>query len=260
MNRHQQAAAAIDPSGEPTSGLDAAAWGHRLEAADAGEVIAWAAARWPGEVALFTSFQASGMVILDLAHRLAAGLRVLTLDTGRLPQETYDQIERVRRRYGVEVEVVSPDARAVEELVRRGGPNLFYRSLEDRRECCRVRKVEPLRRALAPFAAWMSGLRRDQGGERARVGKVELDRLNDPEGRLVKVSPLADWSDERVWRYLRDNRVPYHPLYDRGYRSIGCAPCTRPARPAEGPRAGRWWWEAGEVRECGLHVLQGAGR
>lgn len=237
------------------AGDDWAALAVRFEAASAEEVIAWAVQRFGNGLALSTSLQAGGMVVLDLLHRLGAQPRVLTLDTGRLPQETYDHIDRVRQHYGVEVEIQFPDAAEVQQLVRLGGPNLFYRSPEDRRECCRVRKVEPLRRALEPFDAWLSGLRRGQSAARAGTPKVERDRALDPRGRRVKVNPLADWSEERLWDYIRGHGVPYHPLYDQGYLSIGCAPCTRPARPAEGPRAGRWPWEAGGSRECGLHVV-----
>lgn len=229
----------------------------RLEAASAEELIAWTLEHYAGSLALCTSLQAGGMVILDLCHRLGGELRVLTLDTGRLPAETYDHVDRVRQRYGVDVEMIHPDAAAVEALVRDAGPNLFYRSPQDRRACCRVRKVEPLRRALAPFAAWLSGLRRGQSPERADTGKVQPDPM-DP--RRLKVNPLADWSEQRVWEYVRRRDVPYHPLYDRGYQSIGCAPCTRPTRPQEDPRAGRWWWEGDGPRECGLHLVPLGGR
>jgi len=137
-------------------------------------------------------------------------------------------------------------------MVRRHGPNLFYGSVEARRRCCHVRKVEPLRRALSGFDAWVSGLRRDQSPSRASTPKVEIDRSN---GGLVKLNPLADWTAERVRDYVDENRVPCHPLYERGYTSIGCAPCTRPVEPGEDRRAGRWWWEsAAERKECGLHV------
>ena len=229
-------------------------WARRFESAPPERVLAWAHERWGEELAIVTSFQASGMVLIDLAHRHRLPLRVMTLDTGRLPEETYTLIDRVRSRYRIEVEVVLPDHREVQDLVREGGPNLFLLSPEHRQRCCFVRKVAPFRRAVAGLQAWVSGLRRDEGGVRAEVPKVELDAVNRSEGGLFKLNPLADWTEDQVWSYIRDHSVPYHALYDRGYRSIGCAPCTRPARPAEDARASRWWWEDAGPKECGLHL------
>jgi phosphoadenylyl-sulfate reductase (thioredoxin) len=254
------------PSGAPfdlrsfssREGLDAEAraaddWARRFESAPPERLLAWAHERWGDRLALVTSFQASGMVLVDLAHRYRLPLRLLTLDTGRLPDETYTLIDRVRARYDVEVEIVLPDHSEVEALVRDDGPNLFLQSPEHRRRCCHARKVAPFRRAVANLDAWVSGLRRDEGGARTAVPKVELDLAHGPEGGLFKLNPLADWSEDQVWSYVRHHAVPYHALYDRGYRSIGCAPCTRPARPAEDARASRWWWEDGGAKECGLH-------
>jgi phosphoadenosine phosphosulfate reductase len=189
-------------------------------------------------------------------------VRVVTLDTGRLPDETHRMIEAVRERYGVEVEVFYPDTRRVQEMVRRGGPNLFYRGTAERQECCRVRKVEPMERALGTVDAWVTGLRRDQTPERADTPKVAEDRrfgVGRPRP-LWKIAPLADWSAEKVWDYTQTHDVPRHPLYDKGYTSIGCAPCTRPPRPGAGERDGRWWWESEAPRECGLHILRDGGR
>jgi thioredoxin-dependent adenylylsulfate APS reductase len=229
-------------------------WARRFESAPPERLLAWASDRWGDRLALVTSFQASGMVLLDLAHRHRVPLRVLTLDTGRLPEETYALIDRVRARYDLAVEVVLPDHHEVEALVREGGPNIFLQSPEHRHRCCFVRKVAPFRRAVTGLEAWISGVRRDEGGARTAVPKVEVDLVNRPAGGLLKLNPLADWSEDQVWSYLHDHSVPYHPLYDRGYRSIGCAPCTRPARPAEDPRASRWWWEGDTHKECGLHL------
>ena len=226
----------------------------KLEYAEPERILALALDRWPGRVALATSFQAEGMVLLDMAWRIDPEVRVITLDTGRLPQETYEVIDKVRRRYGVEVEIFFPDAVAVEELVRQKGPNLFYDSMAARLDCCRVRKVEPLKRALVGLDAWVTGLRRSQGAERAGVRAVEID---PDHGGIYKLNPLARWSWEEVEAYVREHDVPRHPLYARGYASIGCAPCTRPVQPDEDARAGRWWWEDGGHKECGLHVLRG---
>lgn len=232
--------------------LDAA----ELEGADPESILALALEEWPGRVALVTSFQAEGLVLLDMAWRIDPAVRVITLDTGRLPQETYEVIDRARRRYGVEVEIFFPDACAVEALVRKGGPNLFYHSARSRLDCCHVRKVEPLKRALTGLEAWITGLRRSQGAARAAVCEVEIDREH---GDIVKLNPLAGWSREQVDAYALEHDVPRHPLYAQGYASIGCAPCTRPVAPGEDPRAGRWWWEDGGDKECGLHVLRGPG-
>ncbi len=213
-------------------------------------VIEWALERWHPRIAICTSFQAEGMVILDMAWRINPNVRVFTVDTGRLPQETYEIIEAVRERYGIEVEVYFPNTRQIEAMVRRFGPNLFYRSVEARLLCCKLRKVEPIRRVLNGLDAWITGLRREQWASRANIRKIEIDHDH---GGLAKINPLADWTYEEVWDYIRDNDVPYHKLYDQGYTSIGCAPCTRPTRPGEDPRAGRWWWEKDAPKECGIH-------
>lgn len=220
-------------------------------APDATSLLAWALEHFGSRIALVTSFQAEGIVLLDLARRLDRDVRVLTLDTGRLPPETHELIEAVSRRFDVTVEVVHPDHAALDALVRARGPNLFRRSLEDRQACCRVRKVEPLARSLDGLDAWITGLRRGQSLERRGTPRVAIEP--GPVPRL-KLAPLADWAEARVWAHIRRHDLPYHPFYDRGYRSIGCAPCSRPVRMGEGPRSGRWWWEDGDgKKECGLH-------
>lgn len=222
----------------------------RCEAATAQDLLAWARSQWGTKVALVTSFQAEGTVLLDMAWRHDPNLRVITLDTGRLPQETYRLIERIRERYQIDIEIFFPSAQLVQEMVRQSGPDLFYQSVEKRLRCCHIRKVEPMRRALGGLDAWITGLRRDQNAQRAKVRKIELD---PQDGERFKLSPLADWSSEEVWDYVKTYRLPHHPLYSRGYTSIGCAPCTRATAKGEDPRAGRWWWERGGVSECGLH-------
>lgn len=210
-------------------------------------------ATYGNEFGIATSFQKEGMAIVDMACRAAgpAGCRVFTLDTGRLPEETYRMMEAVRERYGILVETVSPEREDVERMVAGHGPNLFYQSQELRELCCQVRKVRPLKRKLAEFRAWATGLRRRQAETRAEVRKVE-----EVDGR-VRISPLVDWSAEQLEEYIRENRVPVHPLYQRGYASIGCAPCTRAVAPGEGERAGRWWWEDQTRKECGIHFAAG---
>lgn len=234
--------------------IDIARLADSFETRGPEELLAWAIGRWGDRLTLATAFQAEGMVLLDLAWRMDPEIRVVTLDTGRLPQETHDLIDRVRRRYGIAVEVVYPDGAALQKLVRRDGANGFFGSVEARLACCRTRKVEPMRRALAGSEAWIAGLRREQSAARAGVAKVERDPVHaGPRGDLIKLNPLADWSLERVWRYVEEHDVPYHGLYDQGYASIGCAPCTRAVRPGQASRAGRWWWENGH-KECGLHL------
>ncbi len=213
-------------------------------------IIRWALERWHPRVAICTSFQAEGMVILDMAWRIKPDVRVFTVDTGRLTQENYTLIEQVRDHYGIEVDVLFPDAHQVETLVRRYGPNLFYKAVEARLLCCNVRKVAPIRRMLDGLDAWFTGLRRDHWASRANIRKVEIDHDH---GALTKINPLADWTHEEVWDYIRSNDIPFHPLYDQGYTSIGCAPCTRPTQAGEDPRAGRWWWEKNAPKECGIH-------
>ena len=230
---------------------------HTYEAQSPQEVLQWTLARFGNRAALCTSFQADGMAILDMAWRINPHVRVFTIDTGRLPQETYTLLDQVRAKYNIEIEVYFPDATQVESIVRRHGPNLFYRSVQSRLLCCEARKVLPLRRVLASLDAWVTGLRRDQSSTRATVGKIEID--ND-HGGLVKVNPLASWTEEDVWNYIQTHNVPYHPFYEQGYTSIGCAPCTRPTSAGEDPRAGRWWWETGVAKECGMHCSIESGK
>ncbi len=242
---------AVLPRRRPTlRPAEIAAAAERLEACSAQEVLAWAVATFGDHCAIVTSFQREGMIIIDMALRLDRSVRVLTIDTGRLPAETYEMIDTVRARYGVEVEVITPDSASLEAMQTLHGPNLFRRDRALRRLCCHVRKVEPLERALEGLGAWSTGLRRDGGLARAGIAKVELDEAH---GGIVKLNPLADWTRERVAAYTASRDLPEHPLYAEGYTSIGCAPCTRPVSAGEHERAGRWWWEADELRECGLH-------
>ena len=220
-----------------------------LEAATPEEILEWTFGRFE-RPALVSSFQAESSVLIHMASAIRPGLTVVTLDTGRLPQETFEVIDVFRRRYRVEIRIQSPDPVALEEMTAAHGANLFYGSPELRRLCCRVRKVEPLEAALRGHDAWITGVRREQTATRAGTPVFEVDVRH---GGIGKVAPLARWTDRQVWDYIRDHGLPYHRLYDRGYRSIGCAPCSRPTRPGEDPRAGRWWWERGEAKECGLH-------
>ena len=223
-----------------------------LEHSSAESVLEWALEKFSPKVALACSFQAEESVLIDMMHRQrGSDFRIFTLDTGRLNQETYDCMDAIRDRYGISVEVYFPDAGKVEDMVRAHGLNLFYQSIERRKLCCAVRKVEPLNRALKNLSAWVTGLRREQAVTRAVVGKVEVD--ND-HGAILKINPLADWSHDEVWEYIRERNVPFNWLHTQGYPSIGCAPCTRAVKPGDDLRAGRWWWEHPETKECGLHI------
>ena len=204
-------------------------------------------------LALSASFGPEDIVILDLLASLTPRPRVFTLDTGRLPQQTYDLIGQVRARFGIEVEVFAPDSGEIEAMVSAKGPNLFYESVDNRLECCDVRKVRPLRRALAGVDGWVTGLRRDQTTGRASTPKIGLDLEH---GLIWKVAPLADWTAAQVWARIRERDLPYNRLHDLGYPSIGCAPCTRAVAPGDDPRSGRWWWEADDRRECGIHLTR----
>jgi phosphoadenosine phosphosulfate reductase len=222
------------------------------------DIIRWALTAFaPGRVALCTSFQIDGMAILDMAWRIDPDVRIFTVDTGKMPAETHALIEQVRRRYTRDIEIYRPDDADVAALVEPYGEDLFRQSVPLRLQCCEVRKVRPLARVLCDLDAWITGLRRDQSATRSNIRKIELDHSH---GGIVKVNPLADWTEAQVWDYVRANDVPYHPLYDQGYRSIGCAPCTRPVPPGADGRAGRWWWEgAGTPKECGMHCAVGTG-
>ena len=202
--------------------------------------------------ALASSFGAEDMVVLDLIAHDGLAIGIFTIDTGRLPLETHALIADVRRRYGLTIGVYTPWPDSVEAYVEQHGLDGFYEGLEQRRACCTVRKVEPLRRALHKKRAWITGLRREQAESRTQIAESEYDAVHG----LWKFSPLADWSEEDVWTYLRTRKVPYNALHDRGYPSIGCEPCTRAVKPGEHPRAGRWWWEQdGARKECGLHEI-----
>lgn len=226
--------------------------GEELGSLGANELLEWALKAFYPRVALACSFQAEESVLIDMMHRLQGpNFRIFTLDTGRLNQETYNCMDAIRERYGVGVEVFFPDAARVESMAREHGLNLFYKSVEFRKLCCGIRKVEPLNRALSGLDAWMTGLRREQAVTRADVSKVEIDKDH---GGIIKINPLVDWSHRQVWGYIRENNLPYNKLHDYGYPSIGCAPCTRAIQPGEDIRAGRWWWENPETKECGLHA------
>jgi phosphoadenosine phosphosulfate reductase len=198
---------------------------------------------------LASSLGAEDMVLLDLIAALRVPLGIFTLDTGRLPQETYDLLQMARARYQLPIAVFAPESGDIERYIAAHGPNGFYDSVALRQECCQLRKVKPLKRALAGKKSWVTGLRRGQSAGRSSIAAKEWDA----EHRLEKFNPLVDWSEQDVWDYLRAHDVPVNALHAQGYPSIGCAPCSRAIAPGEDIRAGRWWWENPEFNECGLH-------
>lgn len=200
-----------------------------------------------------SSLAAEDMVLTDLILRRKLPIAIFTLETGRLHKETLGMVDRIREVYDYEVQLYKPEQAAVDTYVQQHGLNAFYDSVDMRKECCRIRKVEPLNRALANNKAWITGQRRAQSTTRAELAVHE----NDEAHGMSKFNPLADWSEEDVWTYIRSNNIPYNPLHDKGYPSIGCEPCTRAIQPGEDVRAGRWWWENPESKECGLHVVDG---
>jgi len=218
------------------------------KAASVRELLAEALAEY-GRLVYSNSLGAEAMALTDIIWTHLPQIDVFSIDTGRLHEETYELLERLQRRYRRALRLVYPDAASLERLVARQGVNGFYESVAARLECCRVRKVEPFRRAIAGFPAWITGVRREQSAGRARGQAIEWDA----EHGLYKISPLLEWSEAEVWQYIRLRRLPYNALHDRQFPSIGCAPCTRAIQPGESRRAGRWWWEQPESRECGLH-------
>ncbi len=203
-----------------------------------------------GPVALACSFSVEDVVLIDMIHRHALPAQIFAIDTGRLNEETYEVADAVSERYGMKIDWYFPDRQAVEKLERDKGLFSFRESLENRRECCAIRKVEPLQRALAGLSGWVTGLRREQSITRSDLAPLEFDQNN---GGRVKINPLLNWTEKEVWDYAEAQRVPVNRLHRQGYPSIGCAPCTRAIEEGEHPRAGRWWWENAEHKECGLH-------
>ncbi|HHN48555.1 MAG TPA: phosphoadenylyl-sulfate reductase [Bacteroidales bacterium] len=214
------------------------------------EVIGWALNHFGDKIAFSTSMGAEDQVILHMIAGIDKSATVFTLDTGRLFPETYDLIDISSNKYGIPIRIYFPDTKQVEEMVNKKGINLFYESIENRKLCCHIRKVEPLKRAFAGLDAWVCGLRRAQSVTRNDAKMFEWDAKFG----LIKINPLINWTEEQLWDFIERNHVPYNKLHDRGFPSIGCQPCTRAVEPGEDVRAGRWWWENPETKECGLHI------
>jgi phosphoadenosine phosphosulfate reductase len=231
-------------------------WRARFDNESPEAVLRWALSEFHPDIALASSFGMEDIVLVAMMTDIHPDARVFALDTGRLHEETYEAAEAVRRKLGIRIEWCFPDRVAVEELERSKGLFSFRESLENRHECCRVRKVEPLSRALSGLRAWVTGQRREQAVTRRNLPVVEIDEAH---GKILKLNPLAGWTEQEVREYVRKRGLPVNRLHDIGYPSIGCAPCTRPVAPGEDPRAGRWWWERPEHKECGLHARNAGG-
>ena len=215
------------------------------------ECLTWAFDNLHPKLAKASSFGAEDAVIIDMMFNINPESRLFTLDTGRLPQETYNVMDEVRKRYNTKIEVLFPDAKEVEEMVNEKGMNLFYDSEENRKLCCAIRKVHPMNKMLKTLDGWIAGLRKDQNKNRSDAKMLEIDEMHDD---IVKVNPIINWTYDQTWDYIKKNNCPYNKLLDQGYPSIGCEPCTRPIKIGEDVRAGRWWWENDTNKECGLHM------
>lgn len=213
------------------------------------EILSFFLKEYKGKIALSSSLSIEDQVLTDLIIRIDKQTRIFTLDTGRLFPETYSLIDSTNKKYGINIEVFFPDHNKVEAMVKANGINLFYDSVEKRKQCCQVRKLEPLKRAFEGLEVWICGLRQEQSVTRLGVKEVEWDEANG----IIKINPLVRWLEKDVWDYIKTNNIPYNELHDKGFPSIGCQPCTRAIKPGEDLRAGRWWWEEPEHKECGLH-------
>jgi phosphoadenosine phosphosulfate reductase len=233
------------------SGLEKLKLGQDMDARSATEVVGWAAQTFKKDLVFSCGFTADDMVLLDMLTRIGAQPKIVVVDSCRMMPETYDFIDVVLDRYHLKLSFFFPDTKALAAYLKENAPNAMRHDRKLRLSCCEIRRHEPLRRAIAGHKAWMAGLRRSQGETRKSVAKVALDPVHKGH---VKICPLADWSWEQVWTYAKEHGVPMQPLYEQGYMSIGCAPCTRPSQSGD-ERAGRWWWEPSSQREDGVHVI-----
>lgn len=224
----------------------------QLEGKETKDVLDFFLNKLDVNIALASSLGAEDQVLTDLMYEVNRDANIFTLDTGRLPKQTYDLIERTNEKYKKNIKVFFPQTQKIESLVNEKGMFSFYNSIDERKECCYIRKIEPLKRALSGLDIWITGLRREQSITRDEMQLIEWDEGNN----LLKLNPLIEWSEEEVWTYIKHNNVPYNKLHDNGYPSIGCEPCSRAVQDGDDVRSGRWWWEDPEHKECGLHIKE----
>ncbi len=224
-------------------------WNKELAGASSQQVLAFFLEKFKGKIALSTSLGLEDQVLTQMVAEIDRSTRIFTLDTGRLFPEAYDLMDRTSKKYKINMEVFFPNAHEIEEMVAQKGVNLFYDSVENRKLCCRLRKLVPLARAMQGLDVWITGLRREQSVTREDMQVVEWDENNN----MLKINPLIDWTEQQAWDYVAEHKIPVNPLHKKGFASIGCQPCTRAIEPGEDVRAGRWWWENPETKECGLH-------
>ncbi len=222
---------------------------ERLHGRSAQEILTYFIEEYEGKVALGSSLGAEDQVLTDMIAGIDKSTKIFTLDTGRVFPETYQTLHDTNKKYGINVEVYFPNSEKVERMVNEKGINLFYKSIENRKMCCDVRKIEPLRRAMTDVDVWVTGIRKEQSITRILTEVVEFDPINE----IIKINPLLEWTEDELWQYINNNDVPFNKLHDKGFPSIGCQPCTRAIKEGEDVRAGRWWWETPEQKECGLH-------
>lgn len=224
-------------------------WNKQLKDKSAEEVLQFFLSEFQGKIALSNSLSAEDQVITHMICSIDKTTEIFTLDTGRMFPETYEVLDKTEMKYGIKIRVYFPEFVSVQNMVNSKGINLFYESIENRLLCCNIRKVEPLKRAFKNLDAWICGLRKEQSTTRNNMALIEWDNANG----LLKINPLMNWSEKNVWDYVKENQVPYNTLHNKGFPSIGCQPCTRAVKNGEDIRAGRWWWEDPENKECGLH-------
>jgi len=220
-----------------------------LTGRSAQEVLTFFITEFDGKLALGSSLGAEDQVLTDMIAKIDKSTKIFTLDTGRVFPETYQTLHETNEKYGINIEIYFPNSEKVERMVNEKGINLFYDNIENRKTCCRIRKIEPLRRAMMDVDVWVTGIRKDQSITRILTEVVEYDSFNGK----IKINPLLEWTEKDLWGYIVENNIPYNKLHDKGFPSIGCEPCTRAIQKGEDVRAGRWWWEAPEQKECGLH-------
>jgi len=226
-----------------------AQWNKELKNSTPEQVISFFLSEFPNKIALSTSLGYEDQVLTQIVASISKSAKIFTLDTGRLFPETYELLDKTSKKYGVNINVYFPNTDDVEEMVNSKGINLFYDSIENRKLCCNLRKLVPLARAMSGLSGWITGLRRDQSVTRTDMQLVEWDENNN----MLKINPLINWTEQEVIDYIDDNKIPFNPLHKKGFASIGCQPCTRAIEPDEDVRAGRWWWENPDTKECGLH-------